>query len=44
MFNWIVSDTYKYLEPFNIVDLRKTKLFEIDLFNHLSVCKQMSDI
>ena len=30
MFNWIVSDTYKYLELFKFVE--ETKLFEIELF------------
>ena len=38
MFNWIVSDTLQYLEPFNFVDLCKTELFEIELFDHLTVC------
>ena len=30
MFNWIISDTLQYLEPFNFVN--STELFEIDLF------------
>ena len=35
----IVSDTQEYLEPFNFVEL-----FEIDLFNYLAVCKQITDV
>ena len=38
MFNWIVSDTYKYLKPFNFVDLCKIELLEIELFDYLTVC------
>ena len=30
MFNWIVKDTYQYLEPFKLVDL--TEELEIELF------------
>ena len=37
MFNWFVIDTYRYLEPFNFVDLYKTLLLEIELFDHLTV-------
>ena len=43
MFNWIVSDTSQYLELFSF-DLCKIKLFEIELFDHLTVCKQMADV
>ena len=43
MFNWIVCDTYQYLEPFNF-DLCKIELFEIELFIHLTVDKQMTDV
>ena len=32
MFNWLVSDTWHNLEPFNF------ELFEIELFDHLIVC------
>ena len=32
------------LEPFTFVDLYKTELFEIELFDHLIVCKQMMDV
>ena len=41
MFNWIVSDTLQYLEPFKFVDLYWTELLEIKMFDHLSVCKQI---
>ena len=34
MFNWIVSDTYQYLEPFNFVHL----LLEVEQFDPLSRC------
>ena len=40
MFNWIVSDKYQYLEPFNFVDLCLIELFEIELFDHLTVYLQ----
>ena len=43
MFYWIVSDTYQYLEPFNF-DLSKTVLLEIEVFDHLTVGKQMIDV
>ena len=42
MFDWIVSVTEQYMEPLNCVqtnDLNQNKLFEIDLFDHLNVCK-----
>ena len=35
MFNWIATDIWQYLEPFNL---------EIELFDHLIVCKQMTDV
>ena len=38
MFDWIVSDRLKYLEQFKFVDLCKTKLLEIEMFGHLTVC------
>ena len=44
MFNWIVSDTQQYLELFNLVDLCRMELLEIELFDHLTVCKQMTDV
>ena len=44
MFNWIVSDASQYFEPFNFVDLCKIELLEIELFNHLTVCKQRTDV
>ena len=44
MFNWIVSDTYQYLEAFNFVDLRWTESLEIELFDHLTMYKQMTDV
>ena len=37
MFNWIVCDTSKYLEPFNF-DLCSTEFLEIELIYHLTVC------
>ena len=37
MFNWIVTYTLQYLEPFNF-DLRWIELLEIELFVHLTVC------
>ena len=40
MFNWIVSDTLQYLQPFNFVDLCEIELLEIELFNHLTVYLQ----
>ena len=42
--NWYVHDTYQYLEPSNFVDLCKIELLEIELFDHLTVCKQMPDV
>ena len=44
MFNLIFSDTLQYLEAFKFVDLCKIELFEITLFDHLTVCKQMIDV
>ena len=41
MFNWIVSDMWQYLEPINFVNFCKTELLEIELFDHLTLCKQM---
>ena len=32
------------MEPFNFVDLCWTELFEIELFNDLTVCKQITDV
>ena len=43
IFNWIIRDTQQYLEPFNFVDLCKIEFLEIELFDHLTVCKQMTD-
>ena len=40
MLNWIVSDTLQYLEQSNFVDLCQTELLEIELFDHLTVCKK----
>ena len=40
MFNWIVE----YLELFNFVDLREIEMLEREIFNHLTVCKQMADV
>ena len=37
MFNWIVSDTEEYLEPFNF-DFCKIELLEVELFDYLTVC------
>ena len=42
--NWIASDTLQYLEPFSIFDLCYIELLEIELFDHLTVCKQMMDV
>ena len=44
MFNWIVNDTFQYLEIFNFDDLCKIELLEMELFDHLTVCKQMTDV
>ena len=44
MFNWIVMDTWQYSEPFNFVDLYRNELLEIELLDHLTVCKQMTDV
>ena len=43
MFNWSVSDTKQYMEPFNF-DLCKIGMFQIELFDHFTECKQMTDI
>ena len=37
MFNWIFSDTYQYLKPYNFY-LYLTELLQIEQFDHLSVC------
>ena len=42
MFNWIVNDTQQYLEPFNFVD--EIESLEVELFDHLTVCKQMTHV
>ena len=39
MFNRIVSDTSLYLEPFNFADS-----CQIELFDNLTMCKQMTDV
>ena len=44
MFNWTGNDILQNLEPFNFVDLCKTELFEIELFDHLIVYKWMTDV
>ena len=44
MFDCIVSDTEQYLEPFNFVDLYRIELLEIELFDHLTLCKQITDV
>ena len=44
MFNWIVSNTLQYPEPFNFTDLHLIQLLEIKLFEPLTVCKQMTDV
>ena len=44
LFNWIVCDTLQYLEPFNFAGLCRIELFEIELFDHLTVCKQIIDV
>ena len=41
MFNYIVCDILQYLEPFNFIDML---LFKVQLFDHLTVCKQMTDV
>ena len=43
MFNWIVRDTSQYLEPFSF-DFCNIELLEIELFDHLTVRKQMTDV
>ena len=32
------------MEPFNFVDLCWTELFEIELFDHSTMCKLMIDV
>ena len=44
MFNWIVNDTYQDLGPFNFDELCSIKLFERELFEYSTVCKQMIDV
>ena len=44
MFDWIVRYTEQLLEPFIFVYLCKTELFEIEQFDHLTICKQMAAI
>ena len=38
-----MSDTKQYLEPFNFVDLLNW-ILQIELFNHVTVCKQLTDV
>ena len=38
MFNWIISYTQQYLEPFKFVDSCSIELLEIELLDHLTVC------
>ena len=38
-----VSDTQQYLEAFNFVDMLNW-IVDIKLFDHLIVCKQMTDV
>ena len=40
----MVGDAYEYLKPFKVVDLRYTELLEIELFDYLTVYKQIADI
>ena len=44
MSDWILSDTYDYLKTFNFVGLCWIELLEIELFDNLTVCKQMTDV
>ena len=44
MFNWIVSDTQQYMEPFNFDALWKTELFEIEQFNAWTLCKKKTEV
>ena len=37
MFNRIVTDTFKYIEPFNVGDLWWTELLEIELLDNFTV-------
>ena len=34
----------QFLEPFNFVNLCKIELLKIELFDHLTVSKQMTDL
>ena len=43
MFNWITSDALQYLKPFNF-DFCPIELFEIELFDHLTMWKQITDV
>ena len=38
--DWIVSDSYQYLETFNFVDLCSIELLETELFDHLTAYLQ----
>ena len=38
-----VCDTYQYLETFNF-DLGQIELFEIELFDNSTVCKERFDV
>ena len=44
MFNWIVIDRLKYLKPFKFVDSSKIELPKVELIDHLTVCKQLTNI
>ena len=44
MCNWIVRDSEQYLEPVNFIDLCSIELLKIELFDHLTVCKQMTEV
>ena len=35
MFNWIVSDTYQYLQPFNCVQKKKNELRVVYVINKM---------
>ena len=43
MFNLIVNDTWQYLEPLILLTFL-SELFEKELFDHLTVCKQMAEV
>ena len=40
MLKWNFSDTYQYLEPFQLIDLCWIELFGIELFDHLNLYLQ----